>query len=402
MGLVGKPSAGKSTFFNAVSDSASAKVGAHPFTTLEPNQGIAFFEVKCPCVQYNVKCSPRFGSCISGTRRVPIKLLDVAGLIPGASEGRGLGNKFLDDLRHADVLLHILDVSGTTNAAGEATTEYDPSGDHAWLVEEIELWIFNNLWSKWPALAKSHAANKNQTGKTLQQQLSGYCVKLPLVVSVLEDLGVDPTGRSDLAEWTEDFVRSFVARFVQLRFRFVLVLNKADHGNCPAALKLVSSMPPDRVVMASALAECFLKKLTKKKLIRYTPGDFSVTTQDDADDLLPLDEKTKTRLDHVLDMVLLRHGSTGCQQAIQLAAGTCGLFPAFCLKSFAGLRQGEAVFKDVVLVRPGTTYKQLADSTHHDVAAQLLYVEDPSGVQLAKDEAVSPYSNVFRFVAKRE
>lgn len=49
---------------------------------------------------------------------MPIELLDVAGLVPGAHEGKGLGNKFLDDLRHADALVHVVDVSGTTDAEG--------------------------------------------------------------------------------------------------------------------------------------------------------------------------------------------------------------------------------------------------------------------------------------------
>ena len=74
---------------------------------------------------------------MGGTRFIPVKLLDVAGLVPGASEGAGLGNKFLDDLRHADVLMHILDVSGTTNEKGEATVGYDPINDAQWLHGEI-------------------------------------------------------------------------------------------------------------------------------------------------------------------------------------------------------------------------------------------------------------------------
>jgi ribosome-binding ATPase YchF (GTP1/OBG family) len=50
---------------------------------------------------------------------VPIELLDVAGLVPGAHEGKGLGNRFLDDLRHADGLIHVVDVSGSTDAEGQ-------------------------------------------------------------------------------------------------------------------------------------------------------------------------------------------------------------------------------------------------------------------------------------------
>jgi ribosome-binding ATPase YchF (GTP1/OBG family) len=88
---------------------------------------------------------------------VPIELLDVAGLVPGAHMGKGLGNRFLDDLRHADALVHVVDVSGTTDAEGKATRGYDPSQDIVWLRSEIVRWIQGNLMEKWgsyPAAAR--------------------------------------------------------------------------------------------------------------------------------------------------------------------------------------------------------------------------------------------------------
>lgn len=73
----------------------------------------------------------------------------MAGLVPGAHQGRGLGNKFLDDLRHADALIHVVDVSGTTDAEGKATRGYDPSVDIEWLRSEIVRWVLGNLMEKW-------------------------------------------------------------------------------------------------------------------------------------------------------------------------------------------------------------------------------------------------------------
>lgn len=103
------------------------------------------------------RCKPNYGSCVNGRRSVPIELLDVAGLVPGAHEGKGLGNKFLDDLRHADALVHVVDVSGTTDAEGKATRGYDPSQDIVWLRSEIVRWIEGNLFEKW--YAKPSSAN---------------------------------------------------------------------------------------------------------------------------------------------------------------------------------------------------------------------------------------------------
>jgi ribosome-binding ATPase len=89
---------------------------------------------------------------------VPIQLLDVAGLVPGASKGEGLGNQFLDDLRSADLLIHVVDVSGTTDANGKETVGYDPLGDVDWLRGEIHSWIFMNMWKKWGGIVRRHVA----------------------------------------------------------------------------------------------------------------------------------------------------------------------------------------------------------------------------------------------------
>lgn len=122
--LVGKPSSGKSTTLNSLTD-ATAKVGNFPFTTIDPQKAIGFLQIPCACARFGLedRCKPNYGSCVQGRRSVPIELLDVAGLVPGAHLGKGLGNQFLDDLRHADALIHVVDVSGTTDAEGECELE---------------------------------------------------------------------------------------------------------------------------------------------------------------------------------------------------------------------------------------------------------------------------------------
>ena len=129
------------------------------FTTIDPNRAVGYLQIPCACsrpglpnqstIPLSERCKPNYGSCIDGTRSVPIELLDVAGLVPGAHEGKGLGNKFLDDLRHADALIHVVDVSGCTDAEGKETRGYDPSVDIAWLRSEIVQWIQGNLMDRW-------------------------------------------------------------------------------------------------------------------------------------------------------------------------------------------------------------------------------------------------------------
>ena len=104
LGLLGKPNVGKSTFFTAAT-LKDVEIANYPFTTIKPNVGVSHIRVKCPHPDIGASCNPRKGSCISGTRFVPVELCDVAGLVPGAHQGKGLGNQFLDDVRKANVLL---------------------------------------------------------------------------------------------------------------------------------------------------------------------------------------------------------------------------------------------------------------------------------------------------------
>src|SRR3989344_4815991 len=108
IGLVGKPSVGKSTFFKAET-LAEVEIASYPFTTIKPNRGIGYVRVECIEKEFKTKCNPNKGFCIDGQRFVPVEILDVAGLVPGASEGKGLGNKFLDDLTGADMFIQVVD-----------------------------------------------------------------------------------------------------------------------------------------------------------------------------------------------------------------------------------------------------------------------------------------------------
>jgi ribosome-binding ATPase YchF (GTP1/OBG family) len=85
IGLIGKTNVGKSTLFAAMT-LAPVEIANHPFTTIKPNIGVAYVRKKCVHVELGLpKCDPRTGMCINGNRFIPVKVMDVAGLIPGAS-----------------------------------------------------------------------------------------------------------------------------------------------------------------------------------------------------------------------------------------------------------------------------------------------------------------------------
>jgi hypothetical protein len=151
IGLVGKPNVGKSTFFKACT-LAEVDIASYPFTTIQPNQGVGYVRVKCP--ESEKKCQPNHGFCLKGERFIPVKLIDVAGLVPEAHLGKGRGNEFLDDLREADLLIHILDSSGKTNENGEPTQNYDINKDVEFLEKEIDMWIFGILQKNWKNLER--------------------------------------------------------------------------------------------------------------------------------------------------------------------------------------------------------------------------------------------------------
>ena len=88
MGIVGKPSSGKSTLINAICQSEIAKTGAYPFTTIDSNRGVGFAYKNCVCGEMNTDCKKCIKTSTKNKRPIPVKIIDVAGLVPAEiSEG---------------------------------------------------------------------------------------------------------------------------------------------------------------------------------------------------------------------------------------------------------------------------------------------------------------------------
>ncbi|SZF02687.1 unnamed protein product [Blumeria hordei] len=420
IGLVGKPSSGKSTTLNSLTD-ASSKVGQfifiltrryqklttyqatfRHFTTIDPQRAIGYLQVECACKRYNLssRCKPNYGSCIDGRRSVPIELIDVAGLVPGAHEGKGLGNKFLDDLRHADALIHVVDVSGTTDAEGKATRGYDPSYDIFWLRSEIVQWVLGNLTQKWGSIRRRHMAIKATAIDTLQGQFSGYGSTAPVIGRTLDRLSL----KEPLENWTPEIITKVVETFVDEKFPTVIALNKIDHPDADKNISKIAKMQnPQSIVLCSSISEIFLRKLTKQGYVRYIEGSETVLTREDliADGdpngggLKELDEKLRTRIENLKDMVLYRFGSTGVVQALSRAAELLGLVPVFTVRNVttftSSANHSSAVFRDCVLVKKGTTVAEFARKVLGD--APLAYVEGVGGLRVAEDDVITTGHN---------
>lgn len=187
--------------------------------------------------------------------------------------------------------------------------------------------------------------------------------------------------------------------FIDERFPTVFALNKIDHPDADKNIAKIAKMQsPESIVLCSAISEVFLRKLGKQGYVRYVEGSEVVDTredlieQGDADGggLKEMDEKLKTRIENLKDMVLYRFGSTGVVQVLSRAADLLGLVPVFPVRNIHGIGStggGDAIFKDCVLVKKGMTVKECARKIMGDTP--LAYVEGAGGVRVSEDEVVS-------------
>ncbi len=369
IGVVGKTNVGKSSFFSAATD-IPVPIENRPFVTIEPNVGIGYARKRCVHVTLGLpKCDASNSVCIEGYRYIPVKLMDVAGLIPGAHEGRGLGNKFLDHLRRSDVFLLVVDASGSTNEEGIPVPpgSYDPVEEVKFVINELDEWMYQSVKSDWERFTKllSVGAVKDPV-EAFAQRMSGFGITKYQVETALQRLKIDS---KELTKIDEKTLRDLVVELRRLTKPMVIVANKVD---IPAAEKnierLRSAFPDVPVIPTSALAELLLRKLSKQGVVKYLPGDseFKVTG--------PVDPKTEKALDVIKDLVE-KYGGTGVIQSINAALFTSlNLIAVYPVEDFNKYtdRQGR-VLPDVVLVPRGTTAKELAFKIHTDLGNTFLY-----------------------------
>ena len=314
IGVVGKPSVGKSTFFKAAT-LAEAEIANYPFTTIKPNRGTGYVKVECADKFFNVKCNPRFGFCIDRKRFVPVEMLDVAGLVPGAHEGKGMGNQFLDDLRQADVLIHVVDVAGTTNEKGEVVQQgsYDPANDIKFLEEELDYWYLGIIKKGWEKFAREVQQTQKEIHKALGKQLSALRVTEEMAEEVIKQIGLDT---SNMTSWTDNDLLKLAQIFRKRTKPMIIACNKIDiPGAAENFTRLENEFPDHTLIACSADSELALREAAKQGLIDYIPGESDFKSKDDA----KLSDKQKKALDFIKQNILSKFDSTGVQQVLDHA-----------------------------------------------------------------------------------
>ena len=326
IGIVGKPSCGKSTFFKA-STLADVDIANYPFTTIKPNHAVGFVRIDCVDKEFNKQCNPRMGYCVNGTRFVNVDMIDVAGLVPGAHEGQGMGNQFLDDLRQADVLVHVIDISGSVNEKGEPVTplSYDPSKDIKFLEEELNQWylgIFKKVWDKF---SRATQQEHSDVDKAIAKQFSGLRVTEEMVKSALKKLSLY---EKPITNWTSDDLRNVVIEFRKETKPIIIAANKIDVPGAEKNYERLKKDFPDYIIIpCSAESELALKEAAKHNIIDYIPGSDNFEIKDES----KLNDKQKNALKFIKTNILDKYSATGIQEVLDKSIfdllGYIAIFP---------------------------------------------------------------------------
>lgn len=361
VGIVGKPSCGKSTFFKAAT-LADIEIANYPFTTIKPNHAVGFVKVQDPAKDFGKSSNPRVGFVQGPWRFVAVDLIDVAGLVPGAHKGQGLGKEFLNDLNQADALIHVIDISGSVNEKGEPVDagSYDPTNDVSFLEAELDHWYLDIMKKGWDKFVRQAQQEKRPMAVALEKQLSGLRVTEEMAKRAIKELGLN---EGQPASWKEEDLLNLASILRRESKPMMIAANKADKpGAWEKYEQLKEQFPTYHIVPCSAELELALKEAGKKGLIEYIPGEKTFT--------IIATEKLSERQQAGMAFIkgfLDKRGSTGVQDVLNHAVFELLKQKAIFPGGVGKLEDSNGnVIPDCFLMEPEATALDFAFKLHTD------------------------------------
>ncbi|MDH3619047.1 MAG: redox-regulated ATPase YchF [Nitrosopumilus sp.] len=366
IGLLGKANVGKSTFFSAATETP-VPTGNFPFTTIEPNIGVAYVQSDCACKHFEI--SHENPLCVNKTRFIPVKLIDVAGLVPGAHEGKGLGNQFLDDARQAEVLIHVVDIAGTTDLQGQPVPigSHDPLEDVEFVQNEFDQWFVDILQREWDKITREIDQKRAKLTDGIAKRFTGLGIKDYQVQDVLQKLNLISKNPK---EWVDSDIQTFVKELRKNTKPIIIAANKADLCK---DLDIIKKISDTHVVPCSAETELLLRKASKGGLVNYSPGDANFSISENKE-ILPQQKKA---LD-VVKSVFSKIHSTGVQKILNTAVfDSLKFIVVYPVEDETKLTNKDGdVLPDAKLLPENSTAKDLAGLIHADIAKGFLHAID--------------------------
>jgi ribosome-binding ATPase YchF (GTP1/OBG family) len=393
IGLIGKPNTGKSTFFNACT-LLNVNMANYPFTTIEPSTGVAYVKTSCVCKELEIEDSPVNSICIDNQRLIPVKIVDIAGLVPGASKGRGLGNKFLDDIRQADVLIHVVDLSGKTDEEGRILTDSkrNPIDDIAMIETELDNWIYDIINKDWDQIGRTSTGDKKKFVDLLSDKLSGLSINQSHINSSIKNSELIT---KSITEFSNEDKRKLVTELRKISKPIIIAGNKIDlaetedyEGIKKAGIEIIPT---------ASEAELLLRRASENDIIQYVPGNNHYTISESKD----ITKQQKNALETVKKQVLDKWDTTGVQLVLNFAffnlLDMITIYPVEDENKYMN-KKGNTL-PDAYLLKNGSTAKDLAYKIHSEIGDKFLYAVDARTKKRLSNEYVLKNNDIIKIVS---
>ncbi len=387
IGLLGKANVGKSTFFSAATQTIVPS-GNYPFTTIEPNVGVAYVKADCACKHFEIKHENEL--CIDGTRLIPVKIIDIAGLVPGAHQGKGLGNQFLDDARQAEVLIHVVDIAGATDIQGQPVKigTHDPLKDISFVQDEFDQWFADILKREWDKITREIDQRRAKLTDGIAKRFTGLGIRDFEVQEVLQRLGFMAKNPK---EWTKSDMEIFVKQLRKSTKPMIIAANKADLCEDLGILTKIS----DTIIPCSAEAELLLRRAAVAGIVNYSSGDDKFTTKS-----VEIPAPQQKALD-LVKSIFTKIPSTGIQEILNAAVfDSLKFIVVYPVEDETKLTNKDGVIlPDTKLVPQDFTAKDLAGLIHADIARGFLHAIDCKTKQRISGDQILKDGDVIKIVS---